>query len=186
MPIQRRSPRSSSAELEPVQGVVVLVGIDRIRQLEAEFDSIHTEAMASALANRWEAAQLYAAELAAGRSQREVARLVGKDQSHVSRMVRVWREHGDDQVISPYSFDRYYQLAKVAKKPRAIAPLKATATEPEADYSAEPKKGWKQRALEAEAKLADDPAAGRAGRPERPAGTQGPAHRGASGLRPRA
>ena len=44
---------------------------------------------ADALANRWETARRYAAELDAGRSQRETARLVGKDHKHVGWMAEV-------------------------------------------------------------------------------------------------
>lgn len=68
---------------------------------------------ADALANRWETARRYAAELDAGRSQRETARLVGKDHKHVGWMAEVWREHGGD--LGPQKpFNRYYQAAKKA------------------------------------------------------------------------
>lgn len=74
-------------------------GIDAIIKLEAEYDKM----AADASANRWQTAELYAQELDAGRSQRELARVVGKDQSHVSRMARVWRRHGraSRKVVSP-------------------------------------------------------------------------------------
>src|SRR5579863_1373665 len=39
----------------------------------------------------WKAAELIAAELADGKSQRELAHEIGKSQPHVNRMVRCWR-----------------------------------------------------------------------------------------------
>jgi hypothetical protein len=75
-----------------LEGAVVPEGIDQIIKLEAAYDRMP----ADALANRWETARRYAGELDAGRSQRETARLVGKDHKHVGWMAEVWREHGGD------------------------------------------------------------------------------------------
>jgi hypothetical protein len=92
-----------------LEGAVVSEGIDQIIKLEAAYDRMS----ADALANRWETARRYAEELDAGRSQRETARLVGKDHKHVGWMADVWREHAGD--LGPQRpFNPLYQAAKKA------------------------------------------------------------------------
>lgn len=53
-----------------LEGAVAPEGIQAIKKLEAEYNRLS----ADAIANRWETARLYTAELDAGRSQRELAR----------------------------------------------------------------------------------------------------------------
>jgi len=60
--------------------------VQQIIQLEADYDKLSAEAEA----NRWETARLYAEELAAGKSQRGLAREVGKSEGHIRRMRKCW------------------------------------------------------------------------------------------------
>jgi hypothetical protein len=102
---RRRRPSADIALAEAiVEGTIVPSGIDQIIKLEQEYDRM----AADASVNRWEAARLYVAELDAGQSQRELARAVGKDQSHVSRMARVWREHGGDDLGHQRPFNPHH------------------------------------------------------------------------------
>jgi len=86
----------------------------RIRELEAEADQ--TEGRTDEL--RWNAARLYAEELEAGTSSRDLAEAVGKSHTHVLRMRAIWREHGPGYErrkpgVSGAPFSRIYYATKV-------------------------------------------------------------------------
>lgn len=73
---------------------------------------------AAADAHRWEAARLIAAELAGGKTQRQLAAQIGKSQAHVSFMARAWRDYHGNQ--DRPAFAEVYQALKAAPAPSAI------------------------------------------------------------------
>jgi hypothetical protein len=110
MPAHNNKP-IQPADSPALEGEVVPEGIDQLIKLEAEYDRLSDDA----LSNRWDAARLYVEELAKpGMTQEKLADLVSKDQSHVSRMAKVWREHGDDYDLGHNRppFNPLYQAAK--------------------------------------------------------------------------
>jgi hypothetical protein len=82
---------------------------ERIRWCEAEAQRLST----SADGLRWEAAELIAAELESGKTQRQLAEEIGKSVMHVNYMNKVWAVHHGVQDGSR-SFDSYYQEVKRA------------------------------------------------------------------------
>lgn len=98
--------------------------IEEIVWHEAEAERLDQEADG----HRWEAASLIAQELANGKSQRELAAEIGKSQTHVSLMAKVWHEWGDYQGNQRPRFSRAYLDAKDSAE-KADAKLS-----PEAEY----------------------------------------------------
>jgi transposase-like protein len=90
-------------------------GIDQIIKLEAAYDRLADDAKA----NRWETAERYAQLLDTGKSQREVARLVGKSPSHVNKMSSAWRRHGGVSLEKRPLFQDVYR--ELSAKPEAPA-----------------------------------------------------------------
>jgi hypothetical protein len=62
--------------------------------------------------DRWEAARLMVVELDGGKSQRQLAEEIGRDQSLISRCAKVWRKWGDEYT---------HHLASQAQKSRSEA-----------------------------------------------------------------
>jgi hypothetical protein len=85
----------------------------RIRELEASAD--HHERVADR--ERWEAAELIAAELDSGKSMRQLGAEIGKSHTHVRRMAQVWRDYGGNQV-SNLSFNTLYRLVQDPAEPQ--------------------------------------------------------------------
>ncbi len=85
--------------------------VDAIIQCEQQADA-H---LAEAEALRWQAAELIAAELADGKTQRQLAADIGKSHPHVSYMASVWRRFGNLGYQERPSFNQAYQQAKLAE-----------------------------------------------------------------------
>lgn len=85
--------------------------IERIIRLEADADKLQAEADEL----RWEAARLIAEELDGGKSQRQLAREIGKSQPHVKYMAAVHKIKVDNPGYQG-SFNDAYQKAKRGKR----------------------------------------------------------------------
>ncbi len=81
--------------------------------IECEKQAEQHEAIADDF--RWKAAELIAAELAAGKTQRQLAAEIGKDHRHIGRMNRVWQRFGDLGPQERPAFNEAYQQAKRAE-----------------------------------------------------------------------
>lgn len=92
--------------------------IPRVQQI-IEHEAAADELAAASDAHRWEAARLIADELAAGKSQRQLAAEIGKSQTHVSRMARVW-EARESLETQPGAFNEAYQALAAKPVPAAI------------------------------------------------------------------
>ena len=62
-------------------------------------------------ADRWAAAELIAAELGTGKSQRQLGREIGKSHTHVRIMAQTWRAYGGKQLSTGESFNAFYRSA---------------------------------------------------------------------------
>ena len=80
--------------------------------------------------HRWEAARKIAEELADGKSQRKLAREIGKTHPHITYVMRALDLRGNPGY---QSFNDAYQAAKKAKKAVEPAPDPAPDPEPEED-----------------------------------------------------
>ncbi len=119
-----------TGQLDPF-GEVAVEGavIPRVRQIIAHEQAADALDVA-ADAHRWEAARLIAEELAAGKSQRQLAAEIGKSQTHVSRMARVWQARESLETQQPGAFNELYQALAAKPVPAAIeAPPTASADE---------------------------------------------------------
>lgn len=84
-------------------GEVLTPRVQQIIRLEREADDA-----------QWEAARLIAEELAEGKSQRQLAREIGKSQGHVRFMNRCWTLRGEYYSIHPRpSFGEFYNSSFV-------------------------------------------------------------------------
>jgi hypothetical protein len=72
----------------------VMNRVAQIIQTESDADKL----LAESDALRWHAAELIAAELADGKSQRQLAREIGKSQAHVSKCAKLWTLYGGDSL----------------------------------------------------------------------------------------
>lgn len=84
-----------------------------IEIIECEKQAEQHEAIADEF--RWKAAELIAAELTAGKTQRQLGEEIGKTQQHVSRMNRVWRKFHTLGCEERPAFNEAYQQAKRAE-----------------------------------------------------------------------
>lgn len=106
-----------SAALRLVGDQSELTRVQQIIEDEAAADQLDkaiAEQTAERDMRRWRAAENIAAELADGKTQRQLAEEIGKDHRHVGRMAQVWREFGDHGP-QERSFDSYYQEVKRGK-----------------------------------------------------------------------
>lgn len=89
--------------------------VEEIIKAEAEADRLQNETDAW----HWLAAELIAAELDEGKSQRQLAREIGKSHQHVSRMVRCWHL----KVTNPtqaLDFNQVYNSPEVRGEPKDL------------------------------------------------------------------
>src|SRR5262245_18111411 len=70
--------------------------------------------LAEADALRWQAAELIAAELADGKTQRQLAEEIGKSQPHVCYMAAVWQRSLDNPGYRDQQFECAHQQAKTS------------------------------------------------------------------------
>lgn len=64
---------------------------------------------------RWRAAELIAAELATGKTQRQLAEEIGKTHQHAGYMNRVWTRFGNLGCQDRPPFNEAYRQAKLAE-----------------------------------------------------------------------
>ena len=69
---------------------------------------------------RWNAAELIAAELKSGKSQRQLAEEIGKSQKHVFRANTLWKRHGDSYTNHSLT-ETYSAELKSGKSQRQLA-----------------------------------------------------------------
>jgi hypothetical protein len=96
--------------LEDVRAIPDMTKVEEIAWLEREADRLGQQADDY----RWRAARLIAEELDDGKTQRVLAKEIGKSQTHVSLMAQVWRDYQGNQ---KRSFNSIYQQAKRARPP---------------------------------------------------------------------
>lgn len=102
--------------------------VARIKFCETEAQKLYENAEAL----QWEAAELIATELAEGKTQRELAKEIGKSQMHVSYMSRIWKIKLENPGVQERSFNDLYQEVKGRKtKPETESePVKESAGTP--------------------------------------------------------
>lgn len=106
---------------------------DRIKWCEAEADRLS----ASADALRWEAAELIAAELESGKTQRQLAEEIGKHHTHVGFMSRVWDKFGYLGIQGRPGFNGAYQQVK--RPNPEVSPESEPEPEPQSQPRPEPR-----------------------------------------------
>jgi hypothetical protein len=108
--------------------------VEKIKKLEAEADKLSAEYES----NRWEAARLISEELASGMSQRELARQIGKSDTHVIRMRKCWEAKCNPRVADNRTFNEVYHSTEVRGEPKPKP-------EPEPEKRPEPEERRRQR-----------------------------------------
>jgi len=83
------------AQLTVVRDQPEMAPADRVGQI-IEHERLAEELQAQSDQHRWEAARLIAAELADGKSQRQLSQEIGKSQTHVSFAAKTWELYGGD------------------------------------------------------------------------------------------